>query len=90
MMIIILILLMAIPTWAKSPKYSYKDPHLNDEISQIYFEITKAQQAPKVFQGVGAPTLTPQKIGDIYVSTTTSKVYLSTGTATSGDWAVLN
>lgn len=89
-MIFLLIILLAIPTWAKGPRYSYKDPHLNDEISQIYYEITKAQAAPRIFKGSGAPASIPTRIGDIYVSTTTSKVYLSTGTATSASWAVLN
>lgn len=89
-MIFFFILLLVTPLWAKGPKYRYKEPLLNDEIAQIYNEITKAQSSPRLFKGAGAPTMVPARIGDIYVSTTTSKVYLSTGTATSASWAVLN
>jgi hypothetical protein len=46
--------------------------------------------APSIFTGAGAPNFAPQKIGDIYVSTTTAKIYISTAIATSASWAVVN
>lgn len=45
---------------------------------------------PAILVGAGTPTTIPDRIGDIFISTTTGKVYLSTGTATSGSWAILN
>lgn len=45
---------------------------------------------PSVFLSAGAPSFTPRRIGDIDISTTTSKVYIATATATSGSWAIVN
>lgn len=42
------------------------------------------------FSGAGAPSSTPSAIGQIYVDTTGSKVYISTATVNSGSWTILN
>lgn len=88
---LLLILFLASPCFGgASQKYSYKDSKLNDEIENIYFCLTELKKGPALYKGAGAPAIRPRKIGDIYVSTTTSKVYTSTGTSTSADWAILN
>lgn len=40
--------------------------------------------------GSGAPGTTPSAIGQMYIDTTGIKVYVSTGTSSSGDWTILN
>jgi hypothetical protein len=40
--------------------------------------------------GTVAPTSTPQKIGDTYINTALTKVYISCGTSSSADWIILN
>lgn len=37
-----------------------------------------------------APSTTPASIGLMYIDTVTNKVYVSTGTASSADWTILN
>jgi hypothetical protein len=65
----------------------HKDPAIEREFQNSYQAISAK---PTIFTGAGAPTTTPIKIGDIYVSTTTSKIYISTSAATSGSWAIIN
>lgn len=36
--------------------------------------------------GAGAPSTTPENVGDIYFDTTNSKFYLGAGTSSSSDW----
>ncbi len=45
---------------------------------------------PYITTGVNAPGSTPGKVGDIFVDTTHTKVYVATGTGSSADWTVLN
>ena len=40
--------------------------------------------------GTAAPTTTPAAVGLMFINTATGKVYVSTGTATSADWKILN
>lgn len=40
--------------------------------------------------GTGAPATTPTSIGQMYIDTAAEKVYVSTGTASSADWKILN
>lgn len=42
------------------------------------------------FSGSGAPTSTPTTVGQMYIDTAAAKVYISTGTASSADWSILN
>jgi hypothetical protein len=88
-----LFLLILLPTmaFAGGQKYRYPSPRgLDDEMQNIYQNIPNKNTTPAIYIGAGAPSFTPGKIGDIFVSTTTSKVYLSTSTVTSGSWSVLN
>lgn len=45
---------------------------------------------PAITSGSGAPASTPTKIGDIYVDTSGSKVYIAKGTSSSADFLILN
>jgi len=51
---------------------------------------TTLDSKPLITTGILAPTSTPTKIGDIFVNTTGSKVYISKGTSSSADWLILN
>ena len=51
---------------------------------------TKRQAIPGVTTGTAAPATTPIRVGDIYTDTNNKKVYISTGTASSADWTILN
>lgn len=42
------------------------------------------------FSGAAAPTSTPTALGQIYVRTSNGKVYISVGTSSSADWAIMN
>lgn len=43
-----------------------------------------------VLSGSGAPATTPEALGRIYVDSSGAKVYISTGTASSADWSIVN
>jgi hypothetical protein len=43
-----------------------------------------------VTSGVIAPASTPSALGQMYIDTALAKVYVSTGTASSADWTILN
>ena len=45
------------------------------------------QQTPQTNTGSGAPTITPLRVGDIYVDTKNSKVYVSISLTA---WSILN
>lgn len=45
---------------------------------------------PNILFGSSAPSSVPNKIGNIYVNTSSKKVYISTGTSSAGDWTELN
>lgn len=49
-----------------------------------------ANKLPIAVYGSGAPTSTPLAIGDIYVNTALSKVYVATGRSSSSDWTLVN
>jgi len=46
--------------------------------------------AALVTSGTAAPTTTPVALGQIFIDTANGKVYISTGTASSADWKILN
>lgn len=70
-----------------TPLLTHKDPNDSREFQNVYQNMAKG---PSIFIGAGAPGFTPQKIGDIFVSTTTAKIYISTAIATSASWAIVN
>lgn len=49
----------------------------------------KATHIPEVSTGDGAPTSTPNKVGNFYVDTTGATLYFSKGTSSSSDWVAL-
>lgn len=51
---------------------------------------TKRQAIPGATTGTAPPATTPIRVGDIYTDTNNKKVYISTGTASSADWTILN
>jgi len=42
-----------------------------------------------VVTGAAIPTITPVYVGQMFIDTTNTKVYIATGTAGSSDWSVL-
>jgi hypothetical protein len=60
---------------------------VNDNFSALN---TEAATASQVTHGTSAPATTPSRVGLIYIKTDTAKVYISTGTASSADWTLLN
>jgi hypothetical protein len=75
---------------ASGPKYVHKDPVEQMEWQNIYSILAESKNTSKISFGAGTPTSTPGKVGDIYISTTTQKVYISTAAATSGSWVIVN
>ena len=74
-------------SWGACPLLSHADPDQQREFQNLCQQIASS---PLVTAKAGAPTITPRRVGDIYISTTTAKVYIATATATSGSWAVVN
>jgi hypothetical protein len=70
-----------------NPVVPHKDPAIEREFQNNYQAIS---QKPTIFIGAGVPAFSPSKIGDIFVSTTTSKIYISTATSTPQGWDVVN
>lgn len=50
----------------------------------------RLQVANSAVSASGVPGTTPAAIGLFYVNSATTKVYMSTGTASSADWTILN
>ena len=51
---------------------------------------TSVTCSPTVTSGTATPGTPPVKIGDMYVNTSTKKIYVATGTASVTDWTILN
>lgn len=87
------LLLILIPSMALAAgqKSRYRYPRgLDDEMQNIYSIIPEKATTPSIYQSVGAPTFVPDKVGDIDINTTNGKVYISTSSATSGSWVLIN
>lgn len=67
-------------------------PQNNNPVSQRNFQnvISVINSKPSISMGTTPPAIIPVKIGDIYVNTSSGKVYIATGTANSGSFAILN
>lgn len=87
-MILLLLLFFISPVYGKiaGPLYTHEERE-QKEFEHLYAGVNLP---PAVTVGHGAPTSRPNSIGDIFVSTTTSKVYIATGTLNSGSWTVIN
>lgn len=70
-----------------TPLFNHDDPKINREFQNIY---QVSGRSTAIFTGAGAPGFTPQKAGDIYISTTTQKIYISTAIATPTSWVIVN
>ena len=70
-----------------TPLLPHNDPANEREFQNVY---QKVSQAPAIFIGAGAPGFAPSKIGDIFVSTTTSKIYIATAAVNSASWDIVN
>lgn len=70
---------------------SSSDPKvvLNSQIDDITGRLL-VDASGGVTSGSGAPSSIPSGLGQIYIDTTGSKVYISTGTTNSGSWSILN
>jgi hypothetical protein len=92
MKISLLVILFPALCFASGPKYvgSHTDPQVYQEFQNVYHDVPNRNTTPTIYIGAGAPSISSQIVGDIYVSTTTSKVYISTAAASSSGWAVLN
>lgn len=55
-----------------------------------YFWPDSAGTLPTTASGIVAPATTPTAVGMFYVDTVAKKLYVSTGTASSADWTILN
>lgn len=71
----------------QTPILAHEEPAIQREFQNAYQSINVK---PSVSSGAGAPSKAPGKLGDIYISTTTAKVYIATATATSASWVVVN
>ncbi len=47
-------------------------------------------RSPTIFTGILAPTITPDKIGDMFIDTNAKKIYIAVGVGSSADWEILN
>jgi hypothetical protein len=55
-----------------------------------FFDGSMWRYSPTAFTDVAAPTTTPLVVGDTFTDSTNKKMYVSTGTASSADWTILN
>ena len=74
---------------AAGPVYVHEQP-AQSEFRNIYERAADVSFTPKIFTGTSTPSFRPEKVGDLFVNTSSGKVYVSTGSANSGDWAILN
>ena len=86
---ILLLIFFAYQALASGPIYTHPQP-TQEEFRVLYTEKAEARTAPKIFTSTAIPSVAPEKIGDIFINTSTGKVYIATGTANSGDFAILN
>lgn len=71
-------------------KQQYDKASTMREFTEIYSRMADRATTPRLLVGAGAPSFSPGKFGDLFVSTTTGKVYIATATLTSLSWAVMN
>ena len=69
-----------------TPLYQHEDPRVEREFQNVY---QTAARSPGIFTGANAPAFTPVKVGDIYISTSTSHIYTATATVNSASWLLV-
>lgn len=68
----------------------------NSSVSDVYFGSSAgsaklhAANIATVSSGTSAPSSAPTALGQVYIDTSAAKVYISTGTSSSTDWAIMN
>ena len=62
----------------------------DDDLLAVWTDYKTHFTAPSATNGVGAPTSTPDRIGNLYVDTSAGKGYIAAGTTDSTDWKALN
>ena len=68
----------------------------NSQVTDVYFGSSAglakihAANVATITSGTSAPTSTPTALGQIYIDTNDTKVYISTGTSSSADWKLVN
>lgn len=72
---------------ASCPLLAHGDPNDEREFQNVCQTIAVQ---PSITIGTTAPTGSPGKIGNMFINTTSGKVYIATGTANSGSWAIMN
>jgi hypothetical protein len=70
-----------------TPLVTHKDVGEQREFQNMYQNMAKN---PSIFIGAGAPSFAPQKAGDIFISTSTSKVYISKDNVDPTSWLLMN
>lgn len=66
--------------------------HTHDGVNSAFID-KNANGTPNILVQADTPTATgilPQKAGDIYINTATSKVYISQNNTATSDWLILN
>lgn len=89
MILVIALLLIGIPVFADGPAYRHEGK-TQEEFQILYNEKADKRTTPKIYTSTSTPTFAPSKYGDIFVNTTSGKVYIASGTSNSGSWAILN
>lgn len=81
---VLFLIFLASSCMAAGPRYDYDDKKLNDEFSNVYYDIGKIPQLidVKSFTKAEILTLTPERVGRLYFCSdcTTDAVCVSTGT----------
>jgi len=86
---IVFLIFYTVQALATGPVYTHPQP-VQEEFRVLYTEKAEARTSPKIFTSTAVPSIAPEKTGDIFINTSTSKVYIATATASSGSWAILN
>ena len=66
-----------------TPLYVHEDPKNQREFQNVYQTMARS---PNIYISSGAPEFTPEKVGDMVISTTTVHTYVSTATKDSNSW----
>lgn len=68
----------------------------DSSVTDVYFGSSAglanihSANTPTISSGASAPSSTPTALGQLYINTSTAKVYISTGTSSSADWTIMN
>lgn len=63
---------------------------IDEDLLEIGTDYKTHLMAPSVTHGIGAPSTTPARIGNLFVDTSAGKGYIAVGVTASTDWKILN